>query len=308
MAANNQQSLTATSGGVLACLIWGSSIAVMGILARPLGPLSACGYECLIAGLILICAVIIRGKPLDLFMHPLRYYLICGGFWLINFSCAWLAVSMVNDPEQLVVVGMFNYLWPILTLLGSLLILGKKAHFLVFPGIVVTIAGLILSKAVLLQLPLGESVLHIVSLFGDNPGAYLVATIDALAWALYSNLSRRLANPQRASAVPLFMLIAAVILISAGYLKGEVPHWSVSNISVLFVWSIASAIAYLAWDIGMREGNVVAISSFSMLIPLLSTLITCIINQIAITAGIVAASLCLVGGALLCKWGVRDIT
>ena len=302
----DQQSLSATSGGVLACLIWGSSIAVMGVLAKPLGPLSACGYECLIAGIILMAAVIIRGKQRQLFLHSLRYYLICGGFWLTNFTLAWVAVSMVHNSEQLVVVGMFNYLWPVLTLLGAVFILGNKAHFPVIPGIIVTIAGLILSKAVLLELPLAEAIMHIIDLFDDNPLAYLVAALDALAWALYSNLSRKLSNPQGASAVPIFMLAAAMILISAAQLQGEVPIWSLYNFSVLLLWSIASAVAYLVWDIGMRWGNVVFISSASMLIPLLSTVITCYINHIPITGGIVIASLCLVGGALLCKQGVRS--
>ena len=138
MAVSDQQSFSATAGGMLACVIWGSSIAVMGVLAQPLGPLSACGYECLFAGLILMTAVIIRGKRRQINMHSLRYYLVCGGFWMANFSLAWLAVSLVREPEQLVVVGMFNYLWPVLTLLGSVVILGKKPQILVLPGIIIT--------------------------------------------------------------------------------------------------------------------------------------------------------------------------
>lgn len=302
----NQHSLSATAGGLIACLIWGSSIAIMGMLAKPLGPLSACGYECLIAGVILLAFSAWRGRLRNLFMHSPAYYLFCGGFWMANFSLAWIAVSMVTDSEQLVVVGMFNYLWPILTLLGSVVILGKRAGLLIVPGVLITAAGLVLSKAVQLDLPLVDALMRLLRLFDDNPAAYLVATLDALAWALYSNLGRKLAHPQGASAVPIFMLVTAVVLIIAGKMQGEIPLWTVQTFSLLSIWAIASAFAYLAWDIGMREGDIVLISSASMLIPLLSTVITCLMNGIPLTIGLISASLCIVLGAAVCKRAVRD--
>jgi drug/metabolite transporter (DMT)-like permease len=115
-----------------------------------------------------------------------------------------------------------------------------------------------------------------------------------------------LANPDGASAVPIFMLVAAVLLISAGYVRGENPLWSIEIATVLILWSAASGFAYLAWDVGMRRGHVVLISSVAMLIPLFSTIITCLITTLPLTIGIVGGSLCLVVGAATCKYGVED--
>jgi len=297
---------TATLGGILACFIWGGSISVMGILAIRLGSLKACGYECLIAGLVLFAVSLSKGTVRQMLTHGWRYYLVCGGFWISNFALAWVAVGLVTQGEQLVIVGMFNYLWPILTLLCSIPVLGYVPGVLIIPGVMVTIVGLLLSKAVLIDMPLVEASAKILSLFDDNLPAYLCAALDAVAWALYSNLSRRMAKPNRAGAVPLFMLAAAVLLLTAGEIQGETSYWSLFVVLLLTGWSLLSAIAYVAWDYGMRQGSVVLISAFSMLIPLLSTVITCLVNGVTITSGLLAASACLVAGAWLCRKGIRE--
>ena len=102
------------------------------------------------------------------------------------------------------------------------------------------------------------------------------------------------------------MLLTAALLIAAGSWKGEVSTWSPEIVITLVLWSSASALAYVAWDFGMRKGNMVLVSTASMLIPLLSTVITCFVNHIPLTGGLLFASACIVAGAALCRRGIYD--
>ena len=73
---------------------------------------------------------------------------------------------------------------------------------------------------------------------------------------------------------------------------------------VMTGWAVAAAAAYLLWDIGMRFGNVVIISTMSMLIPLASTVITAVASGQGITVPLAAAAALVVCGSVVCRRGV----
>jgi drug/metabolite transporter (DMT)-like permease len=272
----------------------------MNILGTAFGPLRAASLELGIAGGILILSAWGRGDLRRIGMHSRTCHIVCGSFWILNVILSWLAVSLVHSNGELLVTGLLNYLWPSLTLLLSIPILRKRANWWLVPGMCAVLVGILLGK--LATAPEGatrELLTHI------NPWAYSIAALDAIAWALYSNYSRKLSNPGGASAVPFYMLLGSLLLLIASVtLGGEPNNPTLFDWTLLVGWSCAAAIAYLFWDVGMRFGNVVTISTTSMLIPLLSTIITAYVSGHGLSTMLFIAAGLVVLGSRICRRGV----
>jgi drug/metabolite transporter (DMT)-like permease len=210
-----------------------------------------------------------------------------------------VAVSIVKSKGELLVVGLLNYLWPSLTLLLSIPILHYRANWWLLPGALAVLTGLVMSKvATAPAMTIQEVLTHI------NPWAYSLAALDAIAWALYSNYSRKLSNPEGASAVPMYMVLGSLLLFIASVQINELRSPTVFSWIVLFFWSLATALSYLFWDVGMRFGNVVTISTTSMLIPLFSTIVTAILLGHGITPSLIIAAGLVALGSQVCRRGV----
>jgi drug/metabolite transporter (DMT)-like permease len=221
--------------------------------------------------------------------------------WIANLILAWTAVATAKTSGHLLVTGLINYLWPSLTLLLAIPILGKKAKWWLAPGLVAVSIGIALGK---LSTAPEVTLSALVSDF--NALSYLCAAMDAVAWALYSNYARKLSNPQGSSPIALYMTAAGVLILGASCLTDTrlAPSWG--SWLLVVSWSCVAALSYLFWDIGMRRGNVITISTTSMLIPLLSTIITAIFSGHGISVSIFIAGALVVVGSWICKQGVTD--
>lgn len=293
--------LQATLVAVISCLIWSSAILVMNLLGAAFGPITGAALEVGIAGLLLAGRGWLRGDLIRIALHSRRCLLICGAFWILNLTLTWLAVSLVLSEGELLVTGLLNYLWPSLTLLFSIPLLGKRANWRLLWGLLAVFSGIVLAKVTTT-----DEVVVLDALTQLNPWAYSLAVLDAIAWALYSNFSRRLSNPDGASAVPLYMLIGSCMLFFASHFSEEYSNPSFFDYLLLVVWSGAAALAYTFWDVGMRFGNVVAISTTSMLILLLSTIITAVLSGHGLTLPLVGAAALVVVGSKVCSRGVVE--
>lgn len=296
-----QSATSATLLGVIACLVWSSAVLIMSALAGRFGMLRAAGLELLLGGLILLTATIARGDTPSILRHSVRCYWICGSMWIANLTLAWTAVATAKTGGQLLVTGLINYLWPSLTLLLAIPVLGKRATWWLAPGLVAVTVGIALGKIAT------APEMALSALLADfNAISYLCAALDALAWALYSNFSRRLSNPDGSSPVALYMTTAGTFILGASFISNPdlSPSWG--SWLLLLSWSGIAALSYLFWDIGMRHGNVITISTTSMLIPLLSTIITAIFSGHGISLSIVLSGALVVLGSWICKRGVTD--
>lgn len=274
---------------------------VMSVLASRFGMLRAAGLDLLFGGIILVAIALFRGDICRMGNHSVRCYLVCGTMWIANLALAWTAVSTAETSGQLLVTGLLNYLWPSLTLLLAIPILGKRSTWWLAPGLVAVTVGIALGK-----LATAPEVTLTALVTDFNAVSYLCAALDALAWALYSNFSRKLSNPIGASPVALYMTTAGVLILSASYLTGPSVSATWGSWLLLLIWSCFTALSYLFWDIGMRHGNVITLSTTSMLIPLLSTLITAVFSGHGVSLSIVASGALVVLGSSICRRGVVD--
>ena len=275
-----------------------------GAIATAFGGLTACGIELFLSGTLLVVIRKHRGELPQLFTHSGRYYLVCGSCWIANVSLFWAAVSSVTDQQQLVIVGLINYLWPSLTLLGAVVILKRPWRWSLLPGLAIAFMGIVIARLEMMP----GAFAQLAQQLSDEPNlpAYLFAATDAVAWALYSNYSRKYARVGATGAIPLFMLTASLPLLAFGQLRGEVMQASVADLFLLLIWAVLGASAYICWDWGMRVGRIVTISSFSMCIPLFSTVITAWMGGVPLSLGLLLGAVAVVVGAGVCRMAVDD--
>ena len=262
--------------GLIAILLWSTTIAVVRSLAEQIGSLTAAVFVYLLGG-VLSCVFtgFLRHFKSRIGGLSRRYLWGCGVLFLLYMLAIYLAVGLATDRNQVLEVGLVNYLWPSLTLLFSLLILGKKARTSIIPGTLLALLGiyLVLTQGTLVS---WSSLVRNVM---TNPLAYSLALIAAVAWGLYSSLARRWG--QNGGAVPLFMLATGGVLLVIRLFCSEPTLWGWRTAAELLFMSLATAFAYVFWDMAMRRGDVVFVAACSYFIPLFSTLVSCLYLRIS---------------------------
>jgi drug/metabolite transporter (DMT)-like permease len=291
--------------GVLAVLFWSTSIAVVRNLIESLGPLTAGAAAYLIGGVLSCLPLLVRPERARRILRLPRAYLFgCGGLVVFYTLCLFLSLGLAADRAQVVEVGLINYLWPVLTVLLAVPILGHRARIGLVPGVLIAFAGIGLVAAAqnkVLSWPGFRADLR------SNAAPYLFALAAAVAWALYSDLSRRWAGAADSGAMNLFLFASGLVLLAARCFFHEHPQWSPEiAVKMAFYVVFSIGLAYPFWDIAMRRGRMVFVASFSYLLPLFSTVTSSLYLHIPLTSALWLGCALVIAGAVICKFSVVE--
>lgn len=277
--------------GILAILLWSSTIGFSRLLAEALGPLTSGALIFLMGGLLSCLQVSFRKPGLPGILRlPVRYLVVCVFLFVTYEIALYLAIGLSVNDHQVLVVGLLNYLWPALILLTAIPLLGYHASPWLGVGVVLSLAGV--------SLALGVNPFTGGLNQGEAWLPYLLAIYAAFAWAFYTNLSRRWLGESVVSGLPVFILLAGLVLGGMRLFVTEESLWIPQAIfSLAYLVVCVTWLAYTFWDIGSRRGNIILLGTLSYFIPLLSTLISALILQQAPGSTILLATLLLVAGA-----------
>ena len=259
--------------GVSAILLWSATVALARSISESVGPITAGAAVYLTAAMCLAGDLFRKkGAVRKLRELPRRYVLGCGALFVFYTLALFLALGLAASRRQTIEVGLLNYLWPALTILFSLAILGQKARVGLIPGTLLALFG------VFLVVTQGTAVSwdSFSKNVWSNPYAYGLGAFAAVAWALYSNLTRRWGTPDSSGAVLLFTLTTGLSFTLLRLLRPEESAWSFRVVAEVVFLALATALAYVFWDIAMREGDVVLVASCSYLTPFFSTVVSCL--------------------------------
>lgn len=268
--AGNERS--ATAGGMLAIILWSSTFAVARSLSEQVGPLTAGAAVYLFGGAL--CLVRIQRSPVPvgtLFRRSKRYVWGCGCLFTLYTALIYLAVGLARDRQQLLEIALVNYLWPALTVLLSIPLLGNRAAAFLLPGTLLALIGVFLVMTQSAQLSWNSFYDHSTA----NPAAYLFVLTAAIVWALYSNLARRWSAPGSPGAVHLFVPTTGLVLGLMSLWAPEPTSWTVRAVLEVVALGTITVLAYALWDTAMRRGNLILVAACSYFTPLLSTLVSC---------------------------------
>ena len=288
-----------TTYGLIAIFLWSTSVALSRSISEQLGAFTTATTVCFSSGILCFIMALFKGNPIKKIKKlSWKYLLICGIFFVLYFVSFFPAIELANDRKQVLEVALINYLWPIFTILFSLIFLKKKSNWLLIPAIALAIVGVFLVITQNEQISLDG----IINNLSNNPIAYALGLLAAISWGLYSVMTRYLSTNNEGGGVYLFFLVSALLLFIIRLFIPEESNWNLGVIGEIFALSLTVAISYNCWDASMRKGNVVFLASCSYLIPFLSTLITSI--YLHITAGIslwIGCALIIIGAYLSCK-------
>ncbi|MCY3021746.1 MAG: aromatic amino acid DMT transporter YddG [Planctomycetota bacterium] len=289
-----------TLGGILAILLWSTTIAFSRGLIASIGVFSAGAFCFLTAGLLgLLWSRMRKNSPAHPLSLPPSYLLSCGAVFVAYQLCLYLAVGLAPGGAQVVEVGIINYLWPVLTLVLSIPMLRTRARLWVIPGFLLALAGTVLA----VTNPFADATLSPASTPAVVP---ILALVAAVTWALYSNFARRHAGSHQGDAVPLFFLASGSLMLALRSVFAEHSQWSTQAVLTLCYMALCpNLIAYTLWDKAMRRGDIVLVTVLSYFTPLLSTAVTCVCLKVWPGWNVWAACGLLIAGALLSRWSLK---
>lgn len=292
-----------TGLGILAILIWSTSFAFGRSIMEQLGTFGGAACIYLLGG-TLGCVLMVLQRRLGGFLRmPPAYLVICGGLFITYIVTVQTGIGFARDRQQAVEVVLMNYLWPGLTMALSVPIQGRRARWWLIPGVLLGLVGAALGVAS----GRGISGWQMLENLRVQPWPYALGLAAALSWALYSNLSRRLAGEGKASGVPVFLLASGLVMGLLHLCSTESMHWGQQvRLELLYAALFPTLLAYTFWEIAMRRGRMGLVVAISYLTPLLATLVTCYYLKVPMGRGLWLACGFVVAGAVLSSQAVRD--
>ncbi|MCU1797890.1 drug/metabolite DMT transporter permease [Pectobacterium polaris] len=289
----------ATLTGLLAIVLWSTSVGLIRSLTEALGPI---GGAAMIYSTSTLCLLAFYGLP-RIKTLP-RIYLFAGGAMFVCYEIFLsLSIGLASSRMQAIEIGMINYLWPSLTVFFSLFINQQKSRFLLWPGLALSLGGIV-------WIMKGESDWTPELLWNNilaNPLAYSLAFSAALTWALYCNITKRYG--QGKSGVSLFFFIASLMLwIQYAFsTEGAISLTFPSSLQLLFMGT-STALAYSVWNIGIQHGNLTLLATASYFTPVLSTLLAALWLNITPAISFWQGVAMVTAGSLLCWYATRSPT
>jgi drug/metabolite transporter (DMT)-like permease len=258
--------------GFLAILLWSTAVAVTRSMSEQIGPFTAACAVYLFGGIISVAYLLARGKFLTTAISPSRRYLYgCGSLFIIYMISFYSALGAAVNRQQVLEIGLVNYLWPTLSLLFSVPLLHKRPSLILVPGVFLASAGVFLVATQNTSVSWTGFTTNLIL----NPKAYFLALLGAVSFGLYSNLTRRWAEGEDSNAVTVFMIATGLVLLGILWIFPENSVWTIRSVLEVAFMGVATALSYAFWDVAMRKGNIVLVISCSYMTPLLSTLVVC---------------------------------
>jgi drug/metabolite transporter (DMT)-like permease len=256
-----------TLAGFAAILLWSLTMPLARGLAEHVGLAGGAAAAYGVSGGLALISLLRRrpGRP------PRKYVAGCGALFVAYAVLLYGAVGRAVDRQQVLEIGLVNYLWPALTMVLSTVLLGRRARWFLWPGTALAVAGVILA----LTHATGFSWSAFSRNLGGHPAAYAMALAAAVGWALYSNLTQRWAGGREGGAVDLFLIMTAFTFAILLVFVTEPAHWSRTAVVEAACLGLATFGGYRLWDRAMRRGNATLVAAGSYLTPLLSTLASC---------------------------------
>jgi len=292
-----------TSLGIVALLLWSTTVAFTRGLAESLGIYASVAITMTLGGAIGTAYLALVQRKLGQVLRMSRSYLLGGALlYTIYMTSFYLAIGWARDRETVIEAGLINYLWPGLTLVFAAVLRQKRATWLLPPGILIAVAGVALAS-----LPADYSLAGCGAKLQANWAVYLLALTAAVTWALFSNLSRIWAGGADVSAAPLFLLCSGLVMAGMALIAREPQQWTGATVGlVAFVTLGPTLLAYLFWDYGIRKGRLVLLASLSFFTPLFSTLISCLFLRQTARPALWLACALIIAGAIICNAAVKD--
>ncbi len=267
--------------GATAILCWSFGAAFTCTGAPVLGTWRFVGLTTLVGGLLQIAFRWIRWRELrGVLVLPSALWLITIFGFVVNVMAYPLALTTAQTDAQRCAVNLINYLWPILTVIcGILWVRGTRFRWTLALAIALAVAGMALANLDQIKMLFMETrSRHSTWQFRDAL-PYLLASVGAVTWALYSSLLARWeswAKDYCTSAVGLVVLGITANLVSWQF-EGPVARLTPAAVGATVLCALTTqAAGYLLWELALSRESVKILGLIGAMTPILSTIWLCV--------------------------------
>lgn len=275
----------ATLVGFSAILLW-SLLAALTVATVPVPPFQLAAMTFAIGALAGMIGWIRQGGAMRALRQPAAAWAV-GVSGLFGYHALYFLSLRLAPPAE---AGLINYLWPLLIVVFSAFLPGEKLRWYHLAGALLGLAGTVTLFAG------GESSGFVL----DYLPGFAAAFVAAFVWAAYSVMSRRLAQVPTAS-VAAFCAVTAV-LAALFHLVFEATIWPDRLTQWLAIAALGLGpvgLAFYAWDVGMKRGDIRVVGAASYATPLLSTGLLVALGYAQASVTLAVAAILIAGGGLL---------
>ncbi|HGO4159206.1 TPA: aromatic amino acid DMT transporter YddG [Serratia marcescens] len=282
--------------GLLAIMLWSSVVGLIRSVSEGLGPIGGAAMIYSVSAVFLLVALGVpkwRSFP--------RPYLIVGSLLFVSYEiCLSLSLGYANTRLQAIEVGMINYLWPCFTVLMALAINGQKAKWWLLPGLLLSLFGI----GWIMSGEGGWSPAQMLANVRSNPLSYALAFSGAVIWALYCNLTKKIARGS--NGVVLFIALTALALwLKYAFSAESGMQFSAGVTVTLLCAGVAMGAGYAAWNVGILHGNMTLLATVSYFTPVLSAVFAALVLHTSLTASFWQGVAMVTLGSLICWRATR---
>lgn len=276
----------ATLTGLIAILLW-STLALFTAMSGRVPPFQLVGMTFVIGGLMILVVAALRGQLAR--VVPTKASFALGLYGPFGDTALYYAAVKTAPAAE---ANLIHYLWPLLIVLFAALLPGGGLKLRHLAGALIGLAA----TALLISGSLGAG--------GGISLGHVLAALGAFVWASYSVASRRFAAVPSES-LSLTMLGCAVPAFAC-HLAFEPTLWSLTAVEwggVLGLGLGSIGLAFVVWDIGMKQGDVALLGVASYAAPVLSTIILVIAGYAAPSWLLAVSCVLIVVGASVASLG-----
>ncbi|MDA8347179.1 MAG: DMT family transporter [Thermaerobacter sp.] len=278
---------------VLANLFWSGNYIAGRYLAHAMPALFLNGMRWTVSAVILLIVVRARGGRVP-FRREAPLLTALGLLGMFMFSAlTYLGLQQVPAAQA----GMISGLMPISIMLFGAVLTGERTTPQGWLGTLLAVCGVL----VLMAAQLGHSIvapIGIVELLGA-----------AICWGAYTALGRkmrdRMGSLEMTAGAAVFGAVPSAIA-GAASLHGADVHWTPLVVaSVAYISTVASVVAYWAWNQGVAIVGAVRSAPFGNLLPIFTVALGIVVLREHVTALEVLGGAITVAGALIAQGSRR---
>ena len=274
---------------ILTVFIWGTMATVGKILVSNIPSLEALCIGSAFAFLFLLIVNIKNRTIKELGKYSVKDYAIMAGLGFIGLflysGLYYYGLTQLSSQEACIV----NYLWPIMLVLFSTIILKEK---------------LTVVKAVaMISSFIGVVILSVGSGVSGNGNVMLgigSCVIAAACYGLFSVLNKKANYDQNIAMMVMWLVVAVCSAVFGLAIEDWKPVVGVQWLGMLWMGVVVNAIAYLIWALALNaDKNSARIANLAYLTPFLSLIISAVVLKEQIQGRALIAFVFIIGGILL---------
>ena len=274
---------------LVSVFFWSTTTTVSKLLLHSISTMQVLAVSSVFATLFLLMVNVFKGNFKQLKSYQPRDYLVLAGVGFLGMflyrMLLFFGVARMLASQAMIV----NYLWPIMAVLASCVILREKLTVRKAIAVVMSFLGVVI-------VPTGGNAAGLSG--SDLTGTVLVA-VAAVFYGLFVAINKRLKYDSFVSMM-FYNAVAAICAILGTLFSGETLLLTLSqNLGLVWVGVCNTAIGFVAWDLAMKTGDTAKVANLAYITPFLSLVVAYFLLGDPITIWSVGGLTVIVAGILL---------